>query len=265
MDILERIERVSRAIETLSNEVRELKALASEALTSSPYSSGSERREHDDQVKILLSYLAMSPGMDKDELINTLLVCAMDVVGAEGAGLCLYDDKKDVLVFRAASGIAADQIIGFEVPLTNSQHGIAFRMRQVISSTPMNRAIDQTTGEHYRNVLVAPLIVNDEAIGTLSAVNKKDEDQFTPRDIESYTDFAEVAAHIIRQRLREHNLRQIIEGESAKIPTELAGLKSLTGDSDLLEIVKNLVAIGRRAPEMLPLCRQLIEAMAGME
>ncbi|MGC9965006.1 MAG: GAF domain-containing protein [Syntrophobacteraceae bacterium] len=264
MDILEAIERVSKSIEALSNEVRDLKSLASGASPSGPYSLHAECAP-DDQVKIVLSYLAMNPGMEKDEMLNTLLTCAMNVVRAEGAGLCLYDDKKDVLVFRAAVGIAADQIIGFEVPLTNSQHGIAFRMRQVISSTPMNRAIDATTGEHYRNVLIAPLIVNNEAIGTLSAVNKKTEDQFTPQDIEDYTGFAEVAAHIIRQRLREYNLKQIIEGEAAKIPVELSGVKSLTDDLDLLEIIKNIVTIGSRSPEMVPLCRQLIGALANMD
>ena len=265
MDILGAIERISKSIETLSNEVKELKVIAAGASPPGPYSSRAESGGADDQVKIVLSYLAMNPGMERDEMINTLLTCAMNVVRAEGAALCLYEDKKDVLVFRAAVGIAADQIIGFEVPLTNSQHGIAFRMRQVISSTPMNREIDATTGEHYRNVLVAPLLVNDEAIGTLSAVNKKTQEQFTPQDIEDYTGFAEVAAHIIRQRLRECNLKQIIEGEAAAIPVELSGVKSLTDDMDLLEIIRNVVTIGRRSPEMIPLCRQLIGALANMD
>jgi transcriptional regulator with GAF, ATPase, and Fis domain len=265
MDILEGIERVSKAIEALSEEVRELKSLALQASPAGPYAGGAKTGEIDDQLKIVSGYLAMSPGIAQDELLNTLLTCAMNVVRAEGAAMCLYDDQKDVLVFRAAVGIAADQIIGFEVPLTNSQHGIAFRMRQVISSTPMNRAIDATTGEHYRNVLVAPLVVNDEAIGTLSAVNKITEDQFTPQDIDGYTGFAEVAAHIVRQRLREFNLKQIIEGDAARIPEELSGVKSLTNDADLLEIIRNIVSIGRRSPEMIPLCRQLIGALADMD
>jgi transcriptional regulator with GAF, ATPase, and Fis domain len=265
MDILEALERVSESVEALSKEVKELKSMASAALPSGTCSSQAKRWEPDDQVKIVMSYLAMSPGMAKDEMVNTLLTCAMNVVRAEGAGLCLYDDKKDVLVFRAAVGIAADRIIGFEVPLTNSQHGIAFRMRQVVASTPMNRTIDATTGEHYRNVLIAPLVVNDEAIGTLSAVNKKTEDQFTPQDIEDYTGFAEVAAHIIRQRLRESNLKQIIEGEAADIPVEFSGVTSVTEDMDFLEIIKNIVIIGRRSPEMIPLCRQLIRALAEMD
>jgi GAF domain-containing protein len=264
MDILQGIERVSKAIEALSNEVKELKFLASEALPSGPYSVQTGRPESDDRLKMVVGYLALTPGMEQDELLNTLLTCAQQVVRAEGAGLTLYDDKKDVLVFRAATGVAADKTIGWEVPLTNSQHGIAFRMRQVIASTPMNRAIDKVTGITYRNVLIAPLLIDDEAIGTVSAVNKIGEDHFTPQDIEDYTGFAEVAAHLIRQRLREYNLKQIIEGEATGVPRELAGLKELTSDADLLEIIKNVVTLGRRSPEMLPLCRQLIGALANM-
>ncbi len=264
MDIFQAIEGVSRAIEALSNEVKELKLMASEALLAGPYSGLAGCPEPDDQLKIVAGYLALSPGMEQDELLNTLLTCAQQVVRAEGAGLTLYDDKKDVLVFRAATGVGADKIIGWEVPLTNSQHGIAFRMRQIVSSTPLNRAIDQATGETYRNVLIAPLLINDEAIGTVSAVNKINEEHFTPQDIEDYSGFAELAAHIIRQRLREYNLNQIIEGDAAEVPRELAGVKRLTSDADLLEIIKNVVTMGRRSPEMLPLCRQLIGALANM-
>jgi hypothetical protein len=98
----------------------------------------------------------------------------------------------------------------------------------------------------------------------VSAVNKIAADHFTPQDIEDYTGFAELAAHIIRQRIREYNLKQIIEGDAAKVPRELAGVKNLTIDADLLEIIKNVAAMGRRAPEMLPLCKQLIAALTNM-
>jgi len=264
MNILQAIERVSKAVEALSDEIERLKLLASKAPPPSSYPLQAECPHPDDQLKIIAGYLALGPGMEEDELLNTLLNCAQQVVRAEGAGLTLYDDRKDVLVFRAATGVASDQIIGWEVPLTNSQHGIAFRMRQVISSTPLNRAIDQMTGVAYRNVLIAPLIINEETIGTVSAVNKRDGDHFTPQDIEDYTGFAELAAHIIRQRMREYNLKQIIEGDADRVPLELAGVKGLTGDTDLLDIIKNIVAMGRKSPEMLPLCRQLISALANM-
>jgi len=264
MDILQAIERVSKAVEVLFNEIKELKLLASQGPPPGSYSVQSGYAGPDDRLKIVVGYLALGPGLEQDELLNTLLSCAQQVVRAEGAGLTLYDDQKDVLVFRAATGVAADKVVGWEVPLTNSQHGIAFRMRQVIASTPMNRAIDQATGVTYRNVLIAPLLVNDEAIGTVSAVNKIDEDNFTPQDIEDYTSFAELAAHIIRQRMREYNLKQIIEGDASRVPGELRGVKNLTGDADLLEIIKSVVVMERRSPEMLPLCRQLIGALANM-
>jgi transcriptional regulator with GAF, ATPase, and Fis domain len=264
MDILQRIEKVSQAIEALSNEVKELKLLAAEVPRSSPHPVQGEGCAADHQLKIVLSYLALSPGMEEDELLNTLLTCAMTVVRAEGAGLTLYNDKKNVLVFRAAVGIGADKIIGCEVPLGNSQHGIAFRMRQVISATPMYRVVDEVAGEDFRNVLVAPLIINNEPIGTLSAVNKQTEDHFTPQDSEDYLSFAEVAAHIIRQRLRENSLRQMIEGHAVEVPQELSGVSIMTSDQELLEITKNIATIGRRSPELLSLCKQFIGGMAGI-
>lgn len=264
MDILRRIESVSKVMEALSREVNELRILASEASQSSGNTLHSPGREADDQLKIIVSYLAMSPGMEEDELLNTLLTCAMTVVRAEGAAVTIYDESKNALIFRAAVGIAAEKIIGCEVPLSNSQHGIAFRMRQVISSTPMYKVIDNITGEDYRNVLAAPLIINNEPIGTLGAVNKLSEDHFTPQDILDYSSFAELAAHIIQQRLRESSLKQLIEGTSAKVPKELSGVSILKRERDLLEITKSIAAIGNRSPEMLSLCKQLVDVMANI-
>lgn len=264
MDILHGIERVSKAIEAASREIEKLKLQAAEAFPPGSDPARAGRLEPDDRLKIVLGYLTLSPGLEEDELLDTLLNCAQQVVRAEGAALTLYDDRKNVLVFRAATGIAADKIVGWEVPLTNSQHGIAFRMRQVIASAPINRAIDEVTGISYRNVLVAPLVINDEVIGTVSAVNKIAADHFTPQDVEDYAGFAELAAHIVRQRIRECNLKLIFEGDAARVPRELAGVKDLTGEADLLEIIKNVVAVGRRSPEMLHLCRQIISALACM-
>ena len=261
MDILERIEKVGKAIELLSSEIRELKVLASQT---GPPSSTDGGGRIEDPLSIIVNYLALSPGMEEDGLLNTLLNCAMMVVRAEGAAVTLYDAEKNVLVFRAAVGIAAERLIGVEVPLVNSQHGLAFRMRQVHSSTPMYKAVDGITGANYRSVLAAPLIIDDEAIGTLGAVNKIGEDDFTVQDIEDYSNFSELAAHIIQQRLRETSLKQMIRGEAAAIPKELSALGILKSDKDLLEITQNIAAIGRRSPELLPLCRQFIGVLAGM-
>ncbi|MCE5242823.1 MAG: GAF domain-containing protein [Syntrophobacteraceae bacterium] len=264
MDILERIEKVSKTIELLSEEVRELKGMASQALPSGPQPVSKGGPGAEDALGILVNYLALSPGMEEDSLLNTLLNCAMMVVRAEGAAVTLYDAEKNLLVFRAAVGVAADKLLGVEVPIANSQHGLAFRMRQVHSSTPMYKTVDSITGVNYRSVLAAPLVIDDQAIGTLGAVNKLGEDHFTVQDIEDYANFAELAAHIIQQRLRETSLKQMIHGDAVRIPKELSALGILKSDRDLLEITQNVAAIGRRSPELLSLCRQFVEVLAGM-
>lgn len=264
MDILERIEKVSKAIELLSCDIRELKVLASEASRSGSPSFSKEGQEAADPLNIIVNYLALSPGMEEDGLLNTLLNCAMMVVRAEGAAVTLYDAEKNVLVFRAAVGVAAEKLIGVEVPIVNSQHGLAFRMRQVHSSTPMYKVVDGLTGVDYRSVLAAPLVIDNTAIGTLGAVNKLGEDHFTVQDIEDYSNFAELAAHIIQQRLRETSLKQMIHGDAVVIPKELSALGILKSDRELLEITQNIAAIGRRSPEMMALCRQFVGVLAGL-
>jgi len=49
-------------------------------------------------------------------------VASEAVVGAGGAGLTLLDARKKKLVFRAAVGDGADDILGQEVPLKGSRH-----------------------------------------------------------------------------------------------------------------------------------------------
>lgn len=262
MDILQKIEMLSAAVQTLSNEISGLKVLVSE--TASNQSGLDTGSKMDDQLMVIASYLALSPGVEQDELLNTLLTCAMTVVKAEGTSITLYDETKNVLVFRAAAGIASDRIIGVEVPLANSQQGIAFRTRQVVASTPMYKEVTGITGETYRSVLAAPLLIDNEPIGTLGAVNKRNEDNFSVQDIVDFQSFADLAAHVIQQRLRENNLKTLIEGSSTKVPKELEGVKISSDSKDFLEITQNIAAIGRRSPQLLALCKQLVGVISNI-
>ena len=134
--------------------------------------------------------------------------------------------------------------------------------RQVVSSTPMDKTVDSITGARYRNVLAAPLIINGEPIGTLGAVNKIGEEHFTVQDIQDYSNFADLAAHIIQQRRRESNLRNVLEGETGAIPSGLSGLTLSREEVDFMQISGKLASIGRKAPQMLSLCRQLVNMIA---
>ena len=115
----------------------------------------------------LAAYLALTPALDEDALLHTLLECARHVVGAGGAGLTLLDAQKKRLVFRAAVGDGARGILGQEVPLKGSRHGLAFATGEVQNNTPSYAGIEKQAQAKFRNVLVAPLLVSGETVGTI--------------------------------------------------------------------------------------------------
>ena len=214
------------------------------------------------RVKIgqsLASYLALSPALEEDALLQTLLGCAMQVVSAGGAGLTLLDGTKKRLVFRAALGDGAEGIIGQEVPLKGSRHGLAFATGEVQNDTPSWSGVEKKAGAHFRNVLVAPLHVAGEAVGTISAVNKKGGDHFSTGDMAAYKLFADLAAVVVRQRCREQILRRgISRGRraSAGLPVALA-----PEDRQLLEIFDSIALLKQRHPEHLPAIKQLVQSL----
>lgn len=166
-----------------------------------------------EMIGALASYLALGTGMAQDDLLNTILVCATHVTGAGGAGLTLFDPQKRRLVFQAAVGEGAEGILGYEVPLEGSQHGLAFATGEVQAAAPLHSGIEAAAQRAFRSVLVAPLVADGESIGTLSAVNKRGADQFTVDDMRIYRYFADIAALLVRQRLREEALKRWLAGD----------------------------------------------------
>jgi GAF domain-containing protein len=209
----------------------------------------------------LVAYLALTPALDEDALLQTLLRCAMGVVGAGGAGLTLVDSRRRKLVFRAAIGDGAEGIVGQEVPLKGSRHGLAFATGEVQTDAPLYGGVEQAARARFRNVLVAPLQIAGESIGTISAVNKRGADHFSAEDMAAYKLFADLGAVIMRQRCREQVLRRGLAG--ARRPSAVLPLALEPEDRQLLELFEAVTRVRHGHPEWLPLLQQLIEGLAG--
>jgi GAF domain-containing protein len=208
----------------------------------------------------LAAYLALTPALEEDALLQTLLQCAMQVVGAGGAGLTLLDERKKRLVFRAAIGDGAEGIVGQEVPLKGSRHGLAFATGEVQSDTPTYSGLEKKAKARFRNVLVAPLLVAGEPVGTISAVNKQNAEHFSPGDMAAYKLFADLAAVVLRQRCREQILRRgFAQGRRASIglPVALA-----PEDGQLLAVFDAVARLRQRRPERLGMIKQMVEALS---
>ncbi len=214
------------------------------------------------QLLSIASYIALSPQLEDDALLTMILRCAMHVVRGGGAGLTLLDRDKNRLVFRAAIGDGSEGIIDYEVPVEGSQHGLAFATGEVQSSTPIHTEIEAAAKAEFRNVLVAPLIVDGEPMGTMSAVNKQDGDHFTVQDMEAYKLFADLAALVVRQRLREGALKRIMAGEDREPSDELAGLRFGKDEAALMSIAQDIGTLVRERPDLLSLYKELTGLLA---
>ena len=259
MNTSDQLERVAAQLRALAAEISRLRNDES-----SDFVAGMGRNVSTRETGVALAaYLALSPALGEDAMLQTLLKCAMHVVRAGGAGLTLLDPGTKRLVFRAAIGDGAEGIVGQEVPLKGSQHGLAFATGEVQSSTPLYTEIEASAKTRFRNVLVAPLQVDGEGVGTISAVNKQDADQFTFEDMAAYKLFADLAAVVIRQRCREQVLRQGLTdgGRSGDdLPVDFA-----VEDLQLLELFDAMALLKRTRPEMVAVVRQFIDGLTRVD
>jgi len=257
MGLLARLDAVSAHLESISQEVAQLRREVERA-----EDGGGEDSSSRGSLAAVVSFLALSPSIEEDQLLNTILRCAMHATGARGAGLTLFDRQKQRLVFRAAIGDGAEGVIGYEVPLEGSMHGLAFATGEIQVATPLHKEIEQVTGAEFRNVLVAPLLADGEPVGTLSAVNKEGSDTFTTQDMEAYKLFSDLAALVVRQRIREQQLRKWMEGQPVDLPTRLHAVSVDEREQQLMQLADKIASLAKRREGTVETMIQILDAMS---
>lgn len=262
MSLQEQINTLKKQIE---NSLETLNSLSDELKNSESPTSSSQlpKDENNTNIKALLGYLALGSDIKDDALLTMILQSAMYVVNASGAGLTLLDPETNTLVFKAAIGDGAEGVIGYQVPLEGSQHGLAFATGEIQSSTPINTDIEGSANTQFKNVLVAPLFINDDGVGTISAVNKKNGEHFTPDDMQAYKHFADLSALVVRQRQREEILKNLVSGNATET-TELDGINFNEEDKQFMSIMQDVMKIANQQDNLLPLCKKLTELLADM-
>lgn len=139
-------------------------------------------------------------------LLQTVEKAALKVLECERATVFLYDEKRNELYSRVATGVeeirfSADLGIAGEVVRT----GEIINVPDAYADPRFNPEIDQKTGFRTRNMVTFPLIGFDRSIvGVLQVLNKHRGD-FDPWDHELVKTFgAQVGVAVQRQLLLEH-------------------------------------------------------------
>ena len=147
---------------------------------------------------------AVSSTLDLDSVLNLVMSKAVEILNAEAGSLLLLDDigagESGELVFRAASGPAADSLIGRRLPPGEGIAGAVLSagegqfVNDVQGDLRWCSAPDIATSFEIRSILCVPLVSRGRTVGVLEVINKRDRPPFDDNDLQFLSTFAAQAA-----------------------------------------------------------------------
>jgi phosphoserine phosphatase RsbU/P len=173
----------------------------------------------------LLSEIArgFSSSLDISQTLKNAIEQFMVYMNAEAASIFLLENNATELVCVECAGpvdisglrLSAGQgIVGKTVKKQTCQ-----LIRDVLKDKDFAKTVDMGTGFQTRSILCSPLIVNNECIGALELLNKKNDELFDHQDRQLSSTLASYAALAI------HNARMadaLVEQERMRKELELA-------------------------------------------
>jgi signal transduction histidine kinase len=125
---------------------------------------------------------------DRDELMLLATNMVTEMLATEGSNIALTDPDTGDLVFFLGIGEKYSKLKSFHLAEGEGITGYCVRTASsvIVNDTHgdprFSRRADAESGFTTRNILCAPLIVNDKCIGALSVINKKRSTGFDARD-----------------------------------------------------------------------------------
>lgn len=170
----------------------------------------------------------LSSTLDLPQLLHAIVELACEFASSETACILLYDSDLKQLRLAIAPGFQGSNPERLTIPLDDSAAGRVFSSRRplVIQDAASDRRVlhqvDRSLGFETRSMLVVPLMIKQEPIGVLEAVNKLQQGHYTEDDVEFLEILAAQAAIAIE------NARLLRELQTANI--ELKRLDLMKSD-----------------------------------
>lgn len=158
----------------------------------------------------------LSSNLDLPSLLRTIVEVACELTASEGASILLHDPSNGMLKFEAVPAFQDDDLIGLCVPIDSSVAGWIYSSAQPLmindaeGDSRVYREVDRRIHFQTRSLLGVPLLIKQEAIGVLEAVNKSGGSHYTEADqdtLETLAGHAAVAIENARlmSKLQEAN------------------------------------------------------------
>jgi signal transduction histidine kinase len=143
---------------------------------------------------------SLTSTLDLDRLLEQILENAIEIMGCDSGYLLLVDPQSDELVFAAARGPVATELIGERLPLATGLVGQAVQSGQPIIANATKQSSNwpeiskQENIHKLQDILVVPLQVQDQVIGVIEVLNRRDKLPFNIEDQELLTAYNSQAA-----------------------------------------------------------------------
>lgn len=161
---------------------------------------------------------AGAAGSDADEpLLTAVARTAAVVLEAQAASIALHHPADDRLVFVAAAGPAAGDIVGLGIDASAGIAGYAFSTGQplavadVATDPRFDRTIAEATGYVPRSLLATPLIDEQGTLGVLEVLDRRD-GTFSLRDLDLAATLAAEATIIVRRSQAGRDATRLLRG-----------------------------------------------------
>jgi Nif-specific regulatory protein len=187
------------------------------------------------QLKTISSWV--SSVQDLDKLLQLIIESATNVVQAEAASLLLVDPTTDTLFFKVATGDKGDEVKEFRVKMGQgiaghvAKTGHPLLIADAQQDSRWMREISDSIEFETRSMACVPLKIRNETIGVVQVINKRDESQFSPADMEVLEEFSSLAALAIGSA---RNLEQVRQ-ENLDLKKELGAKHQIIGTSFILK------------------------------
>jgi signal transduction histidine kinase len=126
---------------------------------------------------------------DLPVLLQTIVDEAVELTQSEAASIMLYEPSKGELRFEAVHGPRRQKLLEVSVPLKGSIAGWIFHharpmvLHEASEDPRVYRAVDQTLRFETRSLLGVPLLLKQEPIGVVEAINKREQAHYTEDDL----------------------------------------------------------------------------------
>ena len=165
------------------------------------------------------------PSASNDPLLTAMAGTAAIVLEAQAASIALHDPVGDRLVFIAAAGSAAGDVVGLGIDASAGIAGYAFSTGQPLAVADVardprfDRTVAEATGYVPRSLLATPLIDDRGVVGVLEVLDRRD-GTFTLHDLDVAATLAREITLVVRRGSIQRDAIGLLRGALASIPAE---------------------------------------------